>query len=712
MTRSSAWTRVPATLALLGSVNAAEGPAVAGMETGTYLRPVTEATSTTGIAGHTTFLVSVDAANRPADDTATSIYAIFGDHQKGPSLQLPPAFHVPAPFGVNIGGTNPAFWEVSADAQYDSWLSVGITRGNVHNDISSIGVDWSSWTAKDGLYVDDGAVFWMDPTKPSDFADGGAAAIAQFTIPTGVEVHAIFNAQGKGTGKGDWEETSIHISFFSATAPTSPAPEPALAPGSGDGWTPTPAPEPTFNPLPPWTPPSPPAPHFNWASPCYRATLAHGTVHYRSSRGMQFRLPSCDSGYQLRCVTAIATHTERVGECHGSLPVTQYSTCDSITGACQFAEADEVCKNGEWVGPAGITQYQCLQIPATPIRPPPPPPPTPTPSAGTCAANNLQADFARIQEVCCTEPGQDCSNGPPRQCVPHCAEVIADFWGRCSTLMSQLPAGFSGVDEFVTVCQSPSGGLTSNVANALDSLKTAGGPPAMEFICTYTELTGIALQCSSVTAPTTPANRIAFCASGCASQLVPFSQQCSSTMQYALETFGLSDKVNSMLTQCTADDDSHACPISQIATACTDLSNPGGDASALCATPCVQTVTAHYDACSISTDPHVTAEFSTDNWKPLVDLCNSLTDTHTVVDSEINAQCVLIETTMATQLSTLCCADAFCSSMPTDCSAECTDALIPYFRDCASELMTNNPSLMGRLTQLANACSAKSDGGR
>ena len=139
-----AWAR-PVALALLGvSVQATEEPAVAGMEIGRYLTPHIRTTSTSGIAGHTTFTVSVTAANRAAQqDSAVCIYAIFGDNHADAHLRLPAAFHVAAPFGVNIGGTNPAFWEVSPDAQYDSWLSVSVTRGNVHNDISSIGIDWA-----------------------------------------------------------------------------------------------------------------------------------------------------------------------------------------------------------------------------------------------------------------------------------------------------------------------------------------------------------------------------------------------------------------------------------------------------------------------------------------------------------------------------------------------------------------------------------------
>jgi hypothetical protein len=138
-----AWT-APFALTLLGVAKAAEQAAVEGMETGRYLTPRIQTTSTTGIAGHTTFTVSVTAARRPAgQDRATTIYAIFGDQHGATHLRLPPAFHVATPFGVDIGGTNPAFWTVSPDAQYDSWLTVGVTRGNVHNSISSIGISWA-----------------------------------------------------------------------------------------------------------------------------------------------------------------------------------------------------------------------------------------------------------------------------------------------------------------------------------------------------------------------------------------------------------------------------------------------------------------------------------------------------------------------------------------------------------------------------------------
>jgi hypothetical protein len=84
-------------------------------------------------------------------------------------MQMPPAFHVPAPFGATIGGTNPAFWSIKPQVKFDSWLTVGISTGNVHNDISSIGNDWTHWTDQGDQTAANGAIFWMDPDKGPAF---------------------------------------------------------------------------------------------------------------------------------------------------------------------------------------------------------------------------------------------------------------------------------------------------------------------------------------------------------------------------------------------------------------------------------------------------------------------------------------------------------------------------------------------------------------
>ena len=74
--------------------------------------------------------------------------------------------------------------------------------------------------------------------------------------------------------------------------------------------------------------------------------------------------------------------------------------------------------------------------------------------------------------------------------------------------------------------------------------------------------------------------------------------------------------------------------------------------------------------------------------------------------SSLGSECGNIQQAMATTLSRLCCTDADCSAVPSTCSPGCADALMPYFRDCAAELMTSDQFLMGQLTSLARVCSA------
>jgi hypothetical protein len=154
-------------------------------------------------AGYTTYQLSLE----PSDPTG-NIYAVYGDQEH--TMLMPPAFQVSPPFGANFGGTNPAFWRIKAEAEYDSWLTAGITDGVDTGRLSSIGIDFDAWTVDSGLIADDGAVFWMDPTT----ATPGLSVVAQFTVPTGTAWQAMLSAQGKtGAGltefqTGDWNHRS------------------------------------------------------------------------------------------------------------------------------------------------------------------------------------------------------------------------------------------------------------------------------------------------------------------------------------------------------------------------------------------------------------------------------------------------------------------------------------------------------------------------
>lgn len=73
-------------------------------------------------------------------------------------LEMPAAWQLASPLGVNIGGVDPAIVRISADAEYDSWLTVAETAGNPRGAVASIGVDAAAWTVDRHLRVDNGAV--------------------------------------------------------------------------------------------------------------------------------------------------------------------------------------------------------------------------------------------------------------------------------------------------------------------------------------------------------------------------------------------------------------------------------------------------------------------------------------------------------------------------------------------------------------------------
>ena len=116
---------------------------------------VTEIMSDGGVTGQITYRLVAQL-----DSSMSSLYAIYGDSDH--HMLFPGGYQTAAPFGTNVGGTNPAFWAYQADAQYDSWLTVGVDDGSAKSALTSIGIDWDSWTADDGLDIDDGAIFWMD----------------------------------------------------------------------------------------------------------------------------------------------------------------------------------------------------------------------------------------------------------------------------------------------------------------------------------------------------------------------------------------------------------------------------------------------------------------------------------------------------------------------------------------------------------------------
>jgi hypothetical protein len=165
-------------------------------------------------------------------------------------MLIPAALQQDTPFGVNLGGSNPQFFPVMPDCEFDSWLTVGPTDGNNNGDISAIGIDFDGWdetcvgrspcrlaaaASRDGrrrgltdrcvcacshqLSIDNGAIFWMDPDNgpakcplPCPAGTTFDAVLAQLTLPTGTGSPMHFDAQGNSAQtKRDWEEHCIEV---------------------------------------------------------------------------------------------------------------------------------------------------------------------------------------------------------------------------------------------------------------------------------------------------------------------------------------------------------------------------------------------------------------------------------------------------------------------------------------------------------------------
>ena len=140
---------------------------------------------------------------------------IFGTEEHG--LAFPPAYTCAPPFGVDIGGTNPAFWAVANSealgyAQYDSWLTVGITEGDTTNALASIGIAFDAWDAE-------------HPLDSSDDSGGGKNRQI-FSLSPQAQRRPVSLIEGACGGQrcSGWTRTARRSPSRSTTAGTPPQP--------------------------------------------------------------------------------------------------------------------------------------------------------------------------------------------------------------------------------------------------------------------------------------------------------------------------------------------------------------------------------------------------------------------------------------------------------------------------------------------------------
>ena len=143
-----------------------------------------------------------------------NIYALYGDENN--IMSIPPSYQSNSnSYGTNIGGIPNNIIRFLPDSKYDSYLTLGITDGNIHNDINSIGIDYDSWDELHDMDIDNGAVFLMNPDALMDISK--EIIIGQFTIRDGSTKRGKINIQGKfltnygNVADNSWKQENIEF---------------------------------------------------------------------------------------------------------------------------------------------------------------------------------------------------------------------------------------------------------------------------------------------------------------------------------------------------------------------------------------------------------------------------------------------------------------------------------------------------------------------
>lgn len=181
----------------------------------TYLCPrITEMTScgSGGLDGHTTYRLSVIL--KPNMEIR-NIYALFGDEIN--TFIIPKAWQSSLSVNHNLGGVENSLIATFPDAEWDSWLTIGLTNGDELSSLGSVGIPFGSWSEDSQMEVSNGAVFVIDPEIDSPI--GEEIVISQLTIPNDQIAELIVSIQGKKIDNGivsdvskrSWTEPNVRF---------------------------------------------------------------------------------------------------------------------------------------------------------------------------------------------------------------------------------------------------------------------------------------------------------------------------------------------------------------------------------------------------------------------------------------------------------------------------------------------------------------------
>lgn len=164
-----------------------------------------------GINGYSTYQISLVINN----EDVKNIYAIFGSlDEDSQTMNIPPAYQIPGIFGSNIGGVSNEIIQINPNSRYDSWLTISLTNGDPEDKLANIGVPFSDWSEDNGMVINDGAIFVMNPQEI--ITTENEYIIGQLTIQTGRLENVMINVQGEtkcNCEKNRWTQTNIPFSL-------------------------------------------------------------------------------------------------------------------------------------------------------------------------------------------------------------------------------------------------------------------------------------------------------------------------------------------------------------------------------------------------------------------------------------------------------------------------------------------------------------------
>jgi hypothetical protein len=176
---------------------------------GGWVTPVVTQQATSA-PGHITLIASLHLLSG-----AKNVYTLFGDSNS--AMVIPPAFQThstQSALNADIAGLDPMFFQYdkSHTAQFDSWLTIGITKGDSKGAISMVGIKFDKWSESAGLKIDNGAIFYMSPDKGPTTA---IVEIAQLTMTAAAAQRATMKVgvQGRANTGPDYHAT---VDFSSA----------------------------------------------------------------------------------------------------------------------------------------------------------------------------------------------------------------------------------------------------------------------------------------------------------------------------------------------------------------------------------------------------------------------------------------------------------------------------------------------------------------